>query len=580
MSGSKARALDEIPASQFDPVLLPTSSDGEAPTPIPAASPVPDTTLPTGGPNVVLDGPAAVAMSNVSGASQRLSIGQQDGLQNTVTVGRFPATAGNRVALGLGDGLVRFPPLASFNVLQNDWHAGPNAAETIVAGAQGMGDDHVGNAGNDDGNHNLVVIGNGNGGQIDGSGNLVAIGNADGVFISGPLLQGTLPPMDVATPTGGGPADIVAGGVTAYLARPEFAPVSNDAGVTLPRINLVFDSIQITVSNSGNNDGNGNSVALGSINSGSFNGNSNQIGIGNENGVSVSALNPTDAIILGKQVQLSVSGVGNSDGNGNAVAVGSSNTSSNDGNGNTALVGNMNGVAISTDGSSGSPGPGPQATASGAESQTLTDLGTYLDNQIGAALHVVSETTKFDVSGAGNDLNGSFNGNNNNVVIGSDNGTTILISLGDLFPAGGPDFVSESVAISVQNSGNNDGVGNAVQLGSGNGENSSAGQLAAIQPLGTAAASPMLSAGSQSAGFPSWSAQAIDDILEQHIRSMLSGTSQVNVIVESIGITINNSGNNDGNQNSVIAGGQNGGAFNGNNNSLLIGNQDGVSIHV
>jgi hypothetical protein len=41
-----------------------------------------------------------------------------------------------------------------------------------------------------------------------------------------------------------------------------------------------------------------------------------------------------------------------------------------------------------------------------------------------------------------------------------------------------------------------------------------------------------------------------------------------------------NSGNNDGNQNSVLLGSQNGGGYNGNDNLVVIGNENGVSLHV
>lgn len=427
----------------------------------------------------------------------------------------------------------------------------------------------VSNVGNHDGDNNQVTIGSHDNGNDNGNHNAVLIGDNNGVGISygnGVVVQsGTSLIAGNACNQTQSPLSLLSSGFS--LAASHFGGIP---------INVIFESLQITITDSGNDNGDGNTSTVGNANSGSYNGNNNIVSIGNSNGVTISALNSAGAKMLSQLVQIEVSGSGNYDGNGNMVGIGDYDFGSGNGNGNGVLIGNSNGVMISAGSLQGENGLPSPFVSTGAGGVTIADLGTYLYSGLSNPLNVISESAVLSLDGqenGGAGLNGSFNGNGNIIDIGNANGVNLAVGLGSGLP--GDDLVSEAVLINVLNSGNNDGNGNAVGIGNQNGAGASLSNLLAQSNWSPSVGGSPL--GSQ--GTPGWAnfnlAAALKDLIGE-----APSSSPTNLVFESIGITVVGSGNNDGNLNTAILGSQNGGSMNGNANAIAIGNDNGVAIYV
>ena len=353
-------------------------------------------------------------------------------------------------------------------------------------------------------------------GEHDGASDIVLIGNGDGVNVQfgGPTFVFGLLPLSAANSSA--------------------SPGQVGAATGHPTIS--FKSISINVAGSGNNDGDNNTVLIG-----------NRNGIGYNGAPTASA----SFIIAGD--------VGSHDGDNNAVA---------DGNGNGVTVNLLSGALAG-------PSAGGGTVASGAQPMSSHDLAGAATVWLGAA------TAGRLLQSPGSAFAGS--------------------PFGCLSPTS---LTFEMAQISVADSGNNDGNGNLLAIGNEDGfTGGGAAGMCGAQPSGLSIGSDNGNGNVVEIG----NANGVNLYLApSNIKAagsastMPSGNGKfipASITFETIGITVCNSGNNDGNGNTILVGNGNGssvaakqvstaggglliGSEDGNLNTVAIGNGNGVSVYL
>lgn len=415
-----------------------------------------------------------------------------------------------------------------------------------------------------------IVVTAVNVGNFDGDHNIVAIGNQDG------LVFGSRP----------------AAGIAGLLSAAQAVPGPHPG---------IGNSVLVTISDA--------IGSAGDVIIGSYNGNENTVVIGAGNGIGLIVPSSSPALTFAAPVPRAgfADRLGLADNlpghiSYQSLRVKVENVGNNDGNFNSVLIGNQDGILFGA-----TPGAGGPAIGGAVGNNSGNDNTVNIGNANGATIHL---NGSFGLLAGGlppSSLTGGVVSVANLPALADDSANTWFRLGADPFGSGGemgffgldtPRMLKfMSVRIDVRDSGNNDGNGNVVSIGNANGVSGyAAGHATGASPLtvGSYDGNGNLVGIGNGNGINLFFDGGSDSLSAAPAAASSAGRQ---VIYQSIGISVANSGNNDGNNNTVAIGNANGiagagpytatgglngviGSHDGNANTVAAGNGNGVNIHL